>query len=437
MNKPFSPLITLLFSIVVSLLFSSCNNTPNSSDTLMSGNIDTIHVEEQLLFGVDLTKYEVVFDTVKTGWTWNHLFNSFDISQYSINQVVDRLTDNIFGMKYIIAGKPFAIFKPKDALDDTPSMLVYETDPLSYITMLFEEDTIKIEKEYKPVEINEKTISGIIEKNSNLSVELNKNFETYNMTSAVAEAIESIYGWSVDFFRLQVGDKFVVVYDEKSVDGVPYQVDKIKYIWFEHNNKELYAFHYNDTINDIEGYYDEEGNEMKRPFLMAPVKYTRISSSFSPKRFHPVQKRYKAHLGTDYAAPTGTPIFATADGTVSHATRGQHNGIYVKIRHNSVYETQYLHMSRIADGIRPGVRVKQGETIGYVGQTGLATGPHVCYRFWKNGQQINHRSETFPKSEPMKEEAKPAYLEYIIPFKDALDVESQALKAADLNEPEA
>lgn len=145
-------------------------------------------------------------------------------------------------------------------------------------------------------------------------------------------------------------------------------------------------------------------------------------------RFHPIYKTRKPHLGTDYAAPTGTPILATADGTVSRASRSRGNGIYVKLKHNKVYDTQYLHMSKIADGIRPGVRVKQGQVIGYVGSTGAATGPHVCYRFWKNGRQINHRSEKFPKSEPMKEEVLPEYMKYIEPLKKQLDDEIKTLK---------
>jgi len=247
--------------------------------------------------------------------------------------------------------------------------------------------------------------------------------------------MEGVLAWSVDFFKLQAGDRYVVHYNEKRVEGVPYAVDQIKYIWFEYSGEGLYAFHFQDTANNVSGFYDEEGHEMKRPFLMSPVKFSRISSSFNRNRFHPIYKTRRPHLGTDYAAPTGTPILATADGQVSRASRSRGNGIYVKLHHNSTYDTQYLHMSKIADGIRSGVRVTQGDVIGYVGSTGAATGPHVCYRFWKNGRQINHRSEKFPKSEPMEEEVKPKYLEFIAPFKKQLDQEIQTLPT--LQEPEA
>ena len=157
---------------------------------------------------------------------------------------------------------------------------------------------------------------------------------------------------------------------------------------------------------------------MKQAFLKAPVKYSRISSVYSPKRFHPVQKRWKAHLGTDYAAPRGTPIYATADGTVIASKFKKYNGHYVKIKHNGVYSTQYLHMSKRA--VRNGEYVLQGQVIGYVGSTGLATGPHVCYRFWKNGKQVDANKQDLPKAKPIGSKYLEDYLEFIVPFRETL-----------------
>lgn len=384
---------------------------------------DTVEVKKNLLFGIDMDEYEVSYDTVQKGWTWNNLFDAFEINQYTINTTAERLKDSLIGLKYILAGKPFKTFRPKKDSSSAPTYLVYEPDVFSYITFDFNQDTVGIKKEKRPIEINERMVSGQIAKNSNLSSELSKSFDNYMMTASIADAIEGVYAWSVDFFKLQVGDKFVVFYDEKSVDGVPYSVEKINYVWFEHNGQGLYAFNFTDSTGEVSGYYDELANEMKRPFLMSPVKFSRISSSFNMNRLHPIYKTRRPHLGTDYAAPTGTPILATADGTITRASRSRGNGIYVKIRHNRTYDTQYLHMSKIASGIKSGVRVKQGDVIGYVGSTGAATGPHVCYRFWKNGKQINHRSEKFPKSEPMKEEVKPEYFDHIAPLKESLDAE--------------
>jgi len=398
--------------------------------------MDTVNVEQNLLFGFNLDEYEVFYDTIQKGWTWNDLFSAFKVNQYTINTTAERLKDSLIGLKYILAGKPFMTFKAKSDTSKIPAYLVYEPDAFSYILFDFKNDSVGIKKEYRPIEINERMVSGVIEKNSNLSAEMGKNFNGYMMTASLTDAIEGVYAWSVDFFKLQVGDKFVVVYDEKSVDGKPYSVDKINYVWFEHANQGLYAFNYTDSTGEVSGFYDHLGNEMKRPFLMSPLKFSRISSAFNMNRLHPIYKTRRPHLGTDYAAPTGTPILATADGTVSRASRSRGNGIYVKIRHNKTYDTQYLHMSKIANGISEGVRVKQGDVIGFVGSTGAATGPHVCYRFWKNGKQINHRDESFPKSEPMKEEVKPLYLEHISPLRERLESEISKLKQTSVLGPE-
>lgn len=415
--------IFLFFSLMTAI---SCDNTRIEEAKVIQTSTDVVPTIKEQLFGFDLAEYEVDFDTVKNGMNWNDLFRAFDVSQYTINSTVERLKDSLFNLKYIIAGKPFLTFTAKS--QNEPSHLVYEPDVFSYIVFNIKGDSIRVEKEDRPISIEERVVTGVIEQNSNLSAEINKKFDSYNMTAELASYLEGVYAWSIDFFRLQPNDKFIIVYDEKIVDGKPYGVDKIKYTWFEHSGTGLYAFNYIDSAADITGYYNEKGEEMKRPFLKAPVQYSRISSSFNLGRFHPVLKRTKAHLGTDYAAPTGTPIYSTADGTVIAARHSKYNGNYVKIRHNQTYDTQYLHMSRIADGMRPGVRVKQGQTIGFVGQTGLATGPHVCYRFWKNGKQIDPRSEKFPQSEPMKKEAIPTYLEFIAPLKETLDKEISTLK---------
>lgn len=426
-----------LFVVVCSciIFFNSCSQSGKMGiDT--SSLINVAQQKKSLLFGFDLDKYEAVYDTVRKGWTWNDLFAAFDVDQYKVNKTVQRLKDSLIGLKYMIAGKPFVLFKKKDEGSSVPTHLVYEPDAFTYILFNFENETIDIKKDYRPVETKERTITGVIEKNSNLSVELNKNFDSYSMTTSLSSALEGIYAWSVDFFRLQENDKFVVVFDEKCINGKPYTVDQIKYAWFEHSGEGLYAFYYNDSTQDVSGFYNELGNAMKRRFLQAPVEYSRISSPYDLHRFHPILKTDRPHLGTDYAAPTGTPIHSTADGIIEIAGHTWGNGNYVKVRHNATYETQYLHMSKIGAGIKHGVHVKQGEVIGYVGQTGLATGPHVCYRFWKNGKQIDPRSEKFTKTEPMKEEVKPEYLEYIVPLKKYLDKSILELKQSTPKESE-
>ena len=409
-------LIITLVSCDVSESYEEIEYTDTSIDTTL------VSQAENELFGISLEDYSVHFDTVQSGWTLSHLLLPFGIDQYSINKTDALAKDSVVNLNYIVAGKPFTVFTlPEDTLRKA-QYVVYEPDVFSYIVFDFTSDSIDITKQEKEVEIQKRWITGEIAQNSNLSAELAKNFDSYNLTAALADAMESIYAWSIDFFKLQVGDQFIVAFEEKTIDGKPYGIKDIEYAWFNHSGKGKYAFLFTtDSVEQIRGYYDEEGREMKRPFLMAPVKFARISSGYSANRFHPVYKTNKPHLGTDYAAPTGTPIMATSDGTVTKATRSGANGIFVKLRHNATYETQYLHMSRIADGIRPGVRVEQGQTIGYVGQTGAATGPHVCYRFWKNGKQINHRAEKFPNSEPMEKSLIPSYLEYISPKKERIN----------------
>jgi murein DD-endopeptidase MepM/ murein hydrolase activator NlpD len=417
--------IVLLFTFLGT---SSCNEG-NNKKSIKKQRVEKKAEEPPLVFGFKLDDYVVHYDTVRSGWTFSHMLIPFGISQFDINRAANAAADSTIGLKYVVDDRPFMVLTKQGDTTKSPQHLVYETDAFSYVVFDFEKDSIKVRKESKPVSLKERTIAGKIHKNSNLTAELNKNFSNYSMTADLADRIEGIFAWSIDFFRLQPNDKFAAVYQEKVVDSVPYGVGQIDYMVFEHNGETKYAFRYiTDSTTAQVGYYDEEAREMKRPFLMSPVKFARISSGYNLNRIHPIYKKRRAHLGTDYAAPTGTPIMATADGTVSHATRSGGNGIYVKIRHNKTYETQYLHMSKIASGIKKGVRVQQGQVIGYVGSTGAATGPHVCYRFWKNGKQINHRAEKFPKSEPMKKEMIPDYLKYIEPLKKKLDQNISSIK---------
>src|SRR5690606_8324805 len=203
---------------------------------------------------------------------------------------------------------------------------------------------------------------------------------------------------------------------------------------FSHNGKEFQAYYFKPDDHSEGGYYDENGNSLKRSFLKAPLKFVRISSRYSKRRLHPVQKVWKAHLGTDFAAPTGTPIVSTGDGVVVESQFTRSNGNYVKVKHNNTYTTQYLHMSRRA--VKRGQRVKQGEVIGYVGSTGLATGPHVCYRFWKNGKQVDPLRLNIKMAAPLPEKYKDAFQNHIdyrrmelatIPTENGVDKKRYAL----------
>jgi murein DD-endopeptidase MepM/ murein hydrolase activator NlpD len=223
----------------------------------------------------------------------------------------------------------------------------------------------------------------------------------------MAIALSEIYAWTIDFYRIQKGDAFKVFFEEHFVEGNSIGIGRILSSSFSQGGKTVKAYYFEN--GEEKGYYDAEGNSLKKAFLKAPVKFSRISSGYSTKRLHPVLKTVRPHYGTDYAAPHGTPIMAVGDGTVTEARYTGGNGNYVKIRHNKSIETQYLHMSRFADGVRPGKRVSQGDIIGYVGSTGLATGPHVCFRFWKNGKQVDHRKEEMQGAGPLPDALMPAF----------------------------
>ena len=220
--------------------------------------------------------------------------------------------DSLVGLKYVTAGKPFIILAALNDTSRTAKYCIYPKNIVDYIIFDFT-DSIYVEKKEKENTIKERMFSGEIVKNSNLTFAINQQLKDPNMTGEMAEYVAGVFAWTIDFFKLHPGDKFKVIYEEKSVEDTPYSVGDVKFAYFKHQGHDYYAFHYIlDSMQNKSGFFDENGKEMKRPFLMAPVKFSRISSGFSGRRFHPVQKRWKAHLGTDYAAPKGTPILSNS-----------------------------------------------------------------------------------------------------------------------------
>ncbi|MGM0574082.1 MAG: M23 family metallopeptidase, partial [Bacteroidota bacterium] len=224
--------------------------------------------------------------------------------------------------------------------------------------------------------------------------------------------MSKILAWSMDFYRIDTGDRFKVLFNEQYVGDDMVGVEQVKAIYFMHRGKEIEGYHFEkDTVS---GYFAPDGENLRKMFLQAPLEFGRISSRFSHSRVHPIHGDRRPHYGTDYAAPRGTPILAVGDGLVTRRAYTRGNGYYVRIRHNAVYETQYLHLSRFADGITEGVNVSQGDVIGYVGSTGMATGPHVCFRFWENGRQVDHLRLDLPSGEPLPE----AYMDEFVKIRD-------------------
>lgn len=339
-------------------------------------------------YGMMAGQFDVAESTVRRNETFSDLLTPFGV-QYDRIVTLARSNRSIFDVRRLKSGQNYRVYSDSTGVG---RFMVYEQDLTSYVVFdLGPEPSVRVEE--REVSVRTRTVEGSI------SQSLYMTLVDQGTDPHLANEMANVFAWQIDFSRLQVGDTFRILFEEKYVGDKYVGVGNVLAARLGHRGEDFQAFHF--AGGNLDEHYDQNGNSLRKAFLIAPVEYKRISSGFTYKRFHPVQKRYKAHLGTDYAADTGTPIMATGDGVVTEARYGQYNGNYVKIRHNGTYTTQYLHMSKIKSGIRPGVAVRQGDIIGYVGSTGLASGPHVCYRFWKNGEQVDHRKEKIPSSGPI------------------------------------
>lgn len=363
------------------------------------------------LYGFKLNEFIAVEDTIRSGDNLGKIFGNYNLNASDVHNIVSKVKDTI-NVRGIKAGQPYTLFKYKNQPEKLAAF-VYHPNISGYQVIDLRDSVQAYTKTY-PVTIKRRTVSSKID--GSLSVSLSK----LGVDQSLATRMSQIFAWSIDFFKLQPEDRFALTIEEKYINDTIYVgVSKIDAAYFNYRGKDLYSFPYQRPGAKGVDYFDEEGRPMKSMFLKAPLKFFRITSKYTKSRFHPVQKTWKAHNGTDYAAPSGTPIMSTASGVVEKAGYTAGNGNYVKVRHNGTYSTQYLHMSKIL--VRNGQYVEQGQTIGLVGSTGLATGPHVCYRFWKNGVQVDPLSQVLPNSVPMDKNDIPAFKSHIEPLKKELD----------------
>jgi len=392
--------------LIILLIFSlfSCNKSEKKKAVLKEPIV--------VAFGFVLNHFDVVQDTIQDGDTFGSILEKQNLGNLKVHELVEKVKDT-FDVRLMRIDKPYTILRSKGKSKKIRAF-IYQPDHLSYYVIDLK-DSIKVYKHIEPVTIRRRTIAG------KLDGSLSETLVKKGVEGALAVSISKVYAWSIDFFKLQKGDKFAVTFTERYINDSIYDgVDSLKCCFFEYKGKLIYAFPFSQEVNSnkIE-FFDEQGKTLKNFFLKAPLKFVNITSHYSKNRFHPVQQVWKAHKGTDYAAPHGAPIMTTASGVVEQTGFTAGNGNFVKVKHNGTYSTQYLHLSKII--ARRGQRVNQGDIIGKVGSTGLATGPHVCYRFWKNGVQVDALKLNLPNSEPMGGKNLPRFIEQMTPLKKELD----------------
>ena len=418
-------MLRYIFAVSLLLLLWGCQqstNQPSSSSLILqdnenssqfySGELITIDDLQETLSAyipeIDVNKHGLVKEGLKyeTGTVQRYdnlarILDRYDISRRQVHDLANA-SDGVFNLNRFKRGDSYKLYYRETDGEKRPVGLVYNESPQDFVTFHLENGA-KVTRGELPVETKTREASGII------SHSLYRTFQELDLHRQLVLNLSEIFAWQVDFFRINQGDNFKVVFEEKYIDDELVGIGEVHSAIFEHRGNDYHAFRFEQ--NGKADYFDEEGNSLRKEFLRSPLEYRRISSRFSNRRVHPVTGQARPHHGVDYAAPTGTPIYAVGDGVIEDATYTRGNGNYVKIRHNSTYTTMYLHMSRIASGIRPGVEVEQREVIGYVGATGLATGPHVCFRFYRNGGPVNPLQVEMPPTEPVEEENKEKFFE--------------------------
>ena len=375
----------ILTAIAVLSLFCACSSKENKN------------AKERLLFGINIDNYDIERKRVESGESWSKILGNYGIGTQKVLQL-DQLTKNICPLRTIRAGSHYTTFTQQDSTATRLDYLVYEKNLVDYVVFAFVGDSVAVREGQREIEIKRKKSSATI--NNSLWGAIMEAQLPY----ALAAEMEDIYQWTVDFFGIQQGDSFTVIYDEKFIDTLSVGIGRVWGAKFTHHGKEIYAIPF-EQGGKVQ-YWEADGGSLRKQLLKAPLKFTRISSKFSHARRHPVTKKVRPHHGVDYAAPMGTPVRAVADGVVTVKTRKKADGNILKIKHPGNLSSGYLHLQGFAKGIKVGSKVSQGQVIGYVGSTGYSTGPHLDFRLWKGGTAINPLNVPQKPAEPISKENK-------------------------------
>ncbi len=383
-------------------IYSVISRNPEAAQAALVTPVEEIKANApkvpMVKFGFVLDSFQVVEDQFHNNQTFGDMLSDYGVSDEKITEIAKK-SANVFDIKKLKAGKDYLLLNDLSEAH-TPQFLVYEPSPYSYVVYDLRGDADAYEVK-RQVDLKLESKSAVVFN------DLWTTAEDRDIDDKLIDKMQDALKHAFDLRKIKKGDRFKIVYENAYIDGKSVAIGDLRAVYFEKDGEAHYAFKYKNNGN--EDYYDFEGAPYKQGFLVAPVKASRIASRFNPNRMHPILGYARAHTGTDYAAPTGSPIMTVADGVIEQACNGGGKGNFVKVRHNQIYQTEYYHMSKFAKGIKPGAKVQQGDVIGYVGQTGLATGPHVCFHLWKNGTQVDHLKEKLPKADPLSKAQMPVY----------------------------
>ncbi len=394
-----SVLTVILFFGMVGCDFETHNPDAKDDHQLQAESADSTSTEKTVevetdTFGIEIDDIEVQEERVRPGDTFTRILERQGLSRSHAHNLSREIQPE-FNVRRIVSGRNVRFYHNADSTGDLQH-IIYQHNRLHYTHVDLSSDSLMVSNNNRDTETRLRYADGQIQGS------LYQTLRARNHSTELAYEIAQVFAWQLDFHRIRQGDEFRIIYEEHLLEGEPIGIGNIKVAHINHINENFFAFRYEEEGNEY--YYDEAGNSLRKSYKRAPLRYSRISSHFTDNRYHPVLGRNMPHHGIDYAAPTGTPVYAVGDGTINQAHYERNNGNFVRIRHNSQHESGYLHLNRIAEGIQPGVEVEQGDLIGYVGSTGLATGPHLCYRFWENGQPIDPLDVDADPVEPLAEE---------------------------------
>jgi murein DD-endopeptidase MepM/ murein hydrolase activator NlpD len=388
--------LKFLYFLFIFLALFSCKNSVREIPQTLAGPPDTASVNKPdtsvFMYGIPSDSFNLLTGHIKRNGLLSSILLEHGITMEEIDRVL-RNSAAVFDVRKMRSGNAYTLFCKKDS-SARASYLVYEHDPTTCYVFSFN-DSLNITPYRKEIRRDIKYASATIQ-TSLWDAMLNGG-----LPPSLVVGLSDIFAWTVDFFGLQKGDSFKVVYEEMSIDDKLLGIGKIYGAQFSGNGSAIYAIPF---IQDgKEGFFDNEGNSLRKAFLKAPLQFARVTSRFSSSRFHPILRIRRPHYGVDYAAPVGTPVQAVGDGRVTQTSYEGGSGRMVRIVHNSVYSTAYLHLSRFGPGITPGVYVKQGDIVGFVGSSGLSTGPHLDFRFYMNGSPVDPLKVDAPPVEPVSE----------------------------------